>query len=291
VSVTSEGGIVRSIRFGLPLFLIFFVAPSWAQQAAPLQPQQTAQTPEQASAAIALIQSSLTVQNGGRPITDVTLNGSITFTQDATKGTGTFSYAASASGQSRSTITVLSGTETSFRDYSVSPKIGTYSGVDGVSKNANSVDMIGPHPALYFPAFIMASSLSASGFARADMGQETQDGATVRHVALWPAPTATVTVPTAANQQPEQQDIFLDPATLLPVALSFNLVGTNPDKRVTPFRKIPIYASEEVRFSDYRQVQGLPVAFHIQVYVQKTLVIDIQLSSVNVNTGVVVSGG
>lgn len=273
---------MRSARFAIPFCFFAFAISVWAQQPPP------AQTPEQASQAAALIQQSLNAQDGGTQISDITLNGSITITQGANKGSGSVVYAASAGGKTRGTLTMPSGTLNLFRDYSASPRIGTSSGPDGTSKNIDPLDMMGPHPAWYFPAFIMASASSTS-YASSDMGQETQNGATVRHVAIWPIYSPTVTVPTAALQEPGQQDIYLDPATLLPVASSFNLVGSLANKNVTPFRKIDLYAPEEIRFSDYRLVQGLSVAFHIQVYVNKTLIMDIQLSSVNVNTGVAIS--
>jgi hypothetical protein len=277
---------MHSARFGLLLLLSLISIPMRAQQVS--VPPNTVQTPEQAAQAAALIQQSLTAQTGASQLSDIILSGSVTIMQGANKGSGTVVYAASAGGKSRGTLTMPSGRLNLFRDYSASPRIGTSIGPDGTSKNVDPLDMMGPHPAWYFPAFIMAS-VSSTSYASADMGQETQNAAPVRHVAILPKYGPTVTVPTMALQQPGQQDLYLDPLTLLPVALSFNLVGSLADKKVTPFRKIDLYAPEEVRFSDYRLVQGLPVAFHIQVYMNKILVMEIQFSSVNVNTGVVIS--
>ena len=279
---------MRLARFGLLLFLWLFSISMWAQQLS--APQYTAQTPEQALQAAALIQQSLAAQNGGTQITDVTLTGSVVVTEGNTTESGTIVLTALATGQTKSILALPSGTRSSFRDYSVTPHVGKFIGPDGVSKDAAPHDLMGPHPAWYFPQFIMATALLAPGYSNVDLGQETRDGATVRHIAIWQNHGTTSALPTRALQQFEQRDFYLDPATLLPVTLTFSLIGTNPNTQVKRFRDIPMTTTEEIRFSDYRQVQGRLVAFHVRIYVHNTLVMEIQFSSFSINTGAVVAG-
>ncbi|PYU30180.1 MAG: hypothetical protein DMG28_19510 [Acidobacteria bacterium] len=70
--------------------------------------------------------------------------------------------------------------------------------------------------------------------------------------------------------------MYLDSASLLPVAITFNL---HPD--VDAGTDI----AGEVRFSDYRLVSGIRVPFHVQEFLNGGLVLDILISNVTVNLG------
>jgi len=65
-------------------------------------------------------------------------------------------------------------------------------------------------------------------------------------------------------------DLFLSPATYLPVAAKF---ATHPDRSSNI--DIPV----AVTYSDYRQISGVEIAFHIQKFINGTLVLDITASS------------
>src|SRR2546430_6247283 len=73
-----------------------------------------------------------------------------------------------------------------------------------------------------------------------------------------------------------QVDFFLDSTTLLPVAVTFNI---HPDDNA--MLDIPV----EIRFSDYRPVNGPYIPFHIQKYLNNGLCLDFLADSVNLNTG------
>jgi hypothetical protein len=85
--------------------------------------------------------------------------------------------------------------------------------------------------------------------------------------------------------------VYLDPSSLLPVGMTFNVHPydpKNPDRPLLPYRGNTFDCLEEVRFTDYRQIDGRMVAFHIQTKNKtgsKDIVMDIQLSSVSFNTG------
>lgn len=67
--------------------------------------------------------------------------------------------------------------------------------------------------------------------------------------------------------------LSLDPTTFLPASLNFNI---HPDKDAG--LDIPIV----VRYSDYRQVSGVTLPFHIQRYLNNGLVLDLQVESAEV---------
>jgi hypothetical protein len=77
------------------------------------------------------------------------------------------------------------------------------------------------------------------------------------------------------NSQPELAiDIELSSATLLPTRASFYI---HPDRQSSI--NIPV----EVTYQNYRSVSGVSIPFRIQKFVNGTLVLDITISSANVN--------
>src|SRR5207249_11619003 len=77
-------------------------------------------------------------------------------------------------------------------------------------------------------------------------------------------------------QNASRVELYIDAVTNLPTALVYN---THPDKNLA--QDIPV----EVRFSDYRLVDGVQVPFQIKKYLNRTLVLDVQISSAAVNSG------
>jgi hypothetical protein len=86
-------------------------------------------------------------------------------------------------------------------------------------------------------------------------------------------------------KQQTQYDIYLDPSTWLPVAMTFNrqFDPAAPSQFLAPAQTSSAGVLEEVRYSNYQQVQGIPIAFHLQVFFQGTLFSDIQISSAKFN--------
>jgi hypothetical protein len=79
-------------------------------------------------------------------------------------------------------------------------------------------------------------------------------------------------------------DLYLDAKSLLPLAT----VSTT-----TPHSSSPVFnptiarrISNEIRFSDYRVVEGVQVPFHIQKLVEGTPVLDLTVSEVKLNAGI-----
>jgi len=81
-------------------------------------------------------------------------------------------------------------------------------------------------------------------------------------------------------QHLSQVDVFLDSPTQLPVALAFN---QHPDNDAG--LDIPA----EVRFSDYRAVNGVQVPFRIQKYLNNSLILDIQIQTATLSSSLTAS--
>jgi len=265
---------MRYFRPGLLVFVFLLVS-------AFLSAQQSTTAPPP------ILQQALAALTGGSPVTDVTMTGTITVTNASGTQSGTITMVATASGQSQVVLDLPAGRNTDIRNYSANPRTGSWTGPDGTSHAYAATELMGPSPAWFYPAFIVSSAVSPN-CAASYVGQEIRQGATVQHVSITPNPAVFTPLPVIASLRSlpphfvlGQNDLYLDPSSLLPTALVRLISSRGPVWR----RR---YAPEEIRFSDYRTVEGRPAAFHIQAYLGSVLM-DTQLSSISFNTGAVIA--
>jgi hypothetical protein len=244
-----------------------------------------------AAQATPLLVQSLAAQTGGVQITDVTLTGTATIPGLSGSQTGSIVLVATATGRTQVTTTSPSGD--GIQDYTSGTRVGNYSGADGVNHKMPPQSLPSIHPAWFFPAFILAAGSSSADFGASDMGQETRHGVVVRHLAVWRQPGGpSPSLQAIGFQHASKHDVYLDPATLLPAILIFRTRAFNPNNPDAPLLSIPtdpVEIEEEIHYSSYQQVQGVPVPFHIQLFLRGTLISDIQLSSAKINTGVTIA--
>ncbi len=256
---------MRRIQIALVVWLTFFLSLSLAGQ----------QTGSSSPQALAILQKSLAALTGGQSIADVTLSGTARRIAGSDDQSGTGVLKGLASGAGRTDLNLSSGQRSEVQNLSASTPTGSWSGPDGVAQ-AMAFHNLLTEPAWFFPAFPIARRLLGSGFVATYVGQETHDGQAVEHVSV--SQTSSIQGPhgTPTFQHLTQIDFFLDSTTFLPAAMSFN---THPDNDMG--LDIPI----EVRFSDYRSVNGAQVPFHVQRYLNNILSLDFQTESVTLNSG------
>jgi hypothetical protein len=284
------------------IFCFAFLAAS-AQQSTPSSGPQTPQ-------AASILQQAVTALTGGSPITDVTMTGTITMARTpivpngasttatgVTTTAGTITYVATANGQGEAIVSFPSSTSTEIRSISGGTPTLIEVGTNGVSQAIQTQSAWSPHPAWFLPAFVLASGMSSPNYASSYIGPETWNGVAVQHVAVWLAPPSSAATGALSQlwQGASQHDIYLDPASFLPVAMTFTVHPydpTNPDRALIPYRGNSLDRPEEVDFSDYQQIHGRPVALHLHSTMTlaiELVVTDIQISSVSFNTGATVA--
>lgn len=224
--------------------------------------------------AVQLLRQALSALGSTSPITDVTLSGTAHYIAGSDDETGTATLKAIA-GASRIDLNLSSGPRSEIENILGAAPVGSWSGPDGVA-HAISFHNLLTDPGWFFPAFPITHGIS-SGYAATYVGHETREGQAVEHL----------TVSKISNVQPppgaptmghlSQMDFLLDSTTFLPTAISFNV---HPDDN--ELVDIPV----EVRFSDYRSVNGVQVPFHVQKLLGGALLLDLQFSTVALNTGV-----
>jgi len=248
---------------------------SFVLAASLLIPTATPQTA--ANPAAQYLQRALAALSANTPLTDVTLTGSAHYIAGSDDETGTATLKAIA-GASRIDLNLSSGPRSEIYNSSGGSPAGTWSGPDGVS-HAISFHNLLTDPAWFFPAFPITHGLS-SGYGATYVGHETRDGQAVEHLTI--AQISAVQSPHGAPQitHLSRMDFFLDSTTFLPAVTTFNI---HPDNNA--LLDIPI----EVRFSDYRAVNGVQVPFHVQKFLNNGLILDLQFQTAALNTGLATS--
>src|SRR5580700_849486 len=131
------------------------------------------------------------------PGTRVVLTGTIT-----TGGTsGSVSLSTTANGQSQIQLQLPSGSETETRSVSRFWRAGTWTDSSGAAHQVPVQDLAGPHPAWFYPSFILMSGLGSPDYVSSDLGVETRNGISVEHVAVWQVPISSLPASSAAYVQ------------------------------------------------------------------------------------------
>jgi hypothetical protein len=220
---------------------------------------------------VAVLQGSLTAMIGRTPIQDVTLTGSVTDSSGSKPSIGTVTARAIFPGNSRVDFSLAGGTLSEVRMKSASGITGSWTMGDGVMHPIPQHNLM-TESAWFFPVFALNNLLTNPAMAINYVGQE----GTLVHFIAYEIPTAASPDVAATTKHLSQIDVYLDAATLLPSKLSFNV---HPDNNA--LLDLPI----DVQFSNYQTVNGVNLPFHIQKFLNRALISDLQIQSATFNTG------
>jgi hypothetical protein len=221
------------------------------------------------------LQRSISQLVGNTSISDVTLTGSVRRIAGSDDDSGTVNIKAISSGSSRIHLALPNGQLSEVRVASASSGVvGTWSGPDGVAHAISYYNLLTDSG--LFPAFTFGGLAGSPNAVVTFVGQEAHNDASVLHVSAYRQPPQSNPSDAAMMQHLSQIEIFLDPTTLLPTALAYNI---HPDDN--GLLDIPV----EIRFSDYRSVSSAQIPFHVQKFINNTLALDLQFASAATNTG------
>jgi hypothetical protein len=253
--------------------------------------QQSVPTPAQSDPqAVSLLQKSLAAQVGTAQVADATLSGTAQRIAGSVDETGTSALTAMSAGESKLVLSFPSGTFTEIRTPAGQPPpsapagatipTGAWIGPDGIF-HAIVAQNLSTDPTWFFPAFTIGRLISSQNYVISYVGQESHGGQQVLHLSasqqFWPSASGQAPVPLPfLIEHVSQLDVYLDPTSLLPIALDFN---EHPDNNAS--FDIPV----EIQFSAYQSVSGIRIPFRIQKYVNRNLALDLGLATAALNTG------
>ena len=245
------------LRVGLSLFLL--VSSFVVAQNPPVSDPQ----------ALSLAAQSIAAMTDGNALSDITLTGNVTWIAGSDIETGTVTLLAKGTSESRVDLSLSGGNRSDIRNSSQGAWIR-----NGTS-TAYALHNCWTDAALFFPVL---TSLSASdpSIVLSYVGLENRSGLSAQHLRAYRYVSSQSTEVTAQTQQLSTMNFYLDSVSLQPLAVEF---AVHPDDDMnTDIRT-------EVRFADYRAVNGGLVPFHIQRLVNDGLVLDVTITGAAVNSG------
>ena len=250
--------------FGLASALLYSLAIRQAEAA----PQTVARDPQ----ALALIASSLKALTGGVAVNDVVLQATANYVAGSDEESGTATLTASGNQESLVQLNLSGGSRQEIRN----GPAGAWSGSDG-TPHSTATNNCWTDASWFFLALTLEAVAADPQTAVSYLGPDTSKGRPLLHLQVAhevPAQDASVT---ALILRLSTMDIYLDPQSLLPVVLDFNV---QPDTGVGA--SIPV----EIQFGNFQNVNGELIPFRIQKYLQGSLLLDLVVTNVTINSGV-----
>ena len=218
---------------------------------------------------VALAQSALpaVVTTPPSTLTDVQLTGTVTWHLGPDSDSGTFTLAATRSGQSRIDLQLSSGTRSEVRlDNGMNSHL--YLGTSG-NWTESAVHNSFVDANWFFPLFSTAALASERSFVITSAGTAS--------VQTQLSPNALSGASAATLQTLSTATFDVDPTTHLPTRMRWS---THPDN------DYGVNIRYEVRYSNYQMIHGVAVPFHIQRYFNGMLELDLTITNVVLNPGV-----
>ncbi len=222
--------------------------------------------------AVALARRALQALAGGTALTDITLQASATYIAGSDQQGGPATLVARGNVQSLLTLNLSAGQRQEIRN----GPAGAWSGPDGTA-HSMATHNCWVDAAWFFPALTLEALQADPTLSVAYVGPVEWNGAATIHLQFFHVVPGQAAAMTALIQRLSTVDLYLDPNSLLPVALGFN---AHPDNDLN--LNIPV----EIVFGGYRNVNGVLVPFRIQKFLQGTLTLDLAVTQAALNSGV-----
>lgn len=238
-------------------------------------PVQTATATKEPTAAVLAI-NALNAMGPSVALNDITLSAQVIRTVGSRSESGAAILEATSSGQTSLTYSLGHQQRTEIVNPSSDPR-GVWTDADGAWHSMATHNTWTP-TAWFAPALVLKAALDDPQLVLENLGPMKLNDAAVVHLRSSRTLPSTSGGPAtlAMIRRLSAVDIYLDATSNLPVELDFDL-HPNSNAGVD----IPV----AVRFSDWRQSAGAMLPFHIQKFLNGSLLDDISVSSIDLNRG------
>jgi hypothetical protein len=222
--------------------------------------------------ALNLIASSLNALSGSVSVNDATLQATAAYVAGSDQESGGAILIGHVNQESIVQLSLSGGTRQEIRN----GPAGAWSGPDA-TVHSMAIHNCWTDASWFFPTLTLEAISADPQVSVAYLGPDTSKGATMLHLQaarLLPGQSASATT---LIQTLSSMDIYFDPQSFLPLVLDFN---THPDTDANT--NLPV----EIQCGNFQNAKGALVPFHIQKFVQRTLLLDLTVSNVLVNSGV-----
>ena len=221
--------------------------------------------------AISLAQKSVAALTGGAAVSDVTLNANVISIVGSNNETGTGTFRAKGNAESRVDLSSSGGTRSSVRSASNGLPTGSWTNDEGSSPVSYAQHNCWTDASWFFPALSSLALTADQNVVFKYIGQELHRGVNTQHIQVFHVSTSFLPV-----QRLSSMDFYIDPLSFLPLAIVFNV---HPDENMY------VDLSNEVLFANYQPVSGIQIPFHFQQMFSGSLIVDVTITNVSINTG------
>lgn len=226
------------------------------------------------SQAIALAKEAVVALTGTGVMNDLTVTGTATWIMGSTHESG--SVVLKLKGGKESRVESDFGiSRIEIRNDSPVPS-GRWIGADAVSHALAFHNCLTP-PAWFSPLSTVEATLGTD-MTLFYLGQETHNGVSVDHLRAYR--NSSMKDPEGLTRRLTTVDVYLDSSSHFPTTVAFNIHPDNDAENDI---------ATEIRFADYRNVNGLNIPFKIQRFWQGVLNLDLVVNAANVNSGLLES--
>ncbi len=245
-------------RFAVVLSLVtLFVAISLGQTIPVSDPQ-----------ALSLAQKSMAALTGGAALVDVKLQGNVISILGADYETGSGTFQAKGTGESRVDLSLNKGTRSDVRKVTNGDPVGIW------KRNSETSQAYAYHncwtdAAWFLPALSALAQTANPNFIFSYLGQQQHGSINMEHLRVYQ-------LGLGPFPQLGTIDFYLDAVSLLPAAVAFKV---HPDNGL--LTDIPV----EVNFANYRPINSIQVPFRFQRMFNGSVVLDVTVTNAVLNIG------
>lgn len=225
--------------------------------------------------ALSLAAQSIAALTGVNSVSDVTLTGNATWIAGSDNETGAATLYVKGTSESRVDLNLTGGLRLDIRNDTAGYPQGA-SVIGSGSQQAWALHNCWINASWFFPALSFLATPSDPQLVYTYVGQVSRNGTSVQHFQISRYLAGQKAAVISLTQQISTIDVYLDSDSFFPVAFSFN---THPDSDA--MTNIAV----EVDFSNYQNVNGVQVPFHIQKFLQGSLALDLTVTSAVFNSG------
>ena len=250
-------------RLVFVLFLTTLIlSPAGAQTTAPTRDPQ----------ALTVIASSLKALTGSVTVNDVIVQAAANYVAGSDEETGTATLTALGNQESLVQLNLSGGSRQEIRN----GPAGAWSGPDGTA-HSMATNNCWMDASWFFPALTLEAVATDPQTNVSYLGADTSKGRPLLHLQVTRTGSAQDPNTAAVIQQLSAMDIYFDPQSLLPVVLDFNV---QPDTGLK--KNIPV----EIQFGNFQSMGGVLVPAQIEKYLQGSLLLNLAVITVSINSGV-----
>ena len=221
---------------------------------------------------LTLIGSSLKALTGSVSVNDATVQATAAYVAGSDEESGTATLTGHVDQQSLVQLNLSGGARHEIRNGAA----GVWVGPDG-APHAMATHNCWSDASWFFPALTLEAISTNPQVSVSYLGPDTSKGATLLHVRVSLLLSGQSASAASLILSLSTMDIYFDPQSFLPLVLDFNI---HPDNDAN------VNLAAEIRFGAYQSSNGVSAPTRIQKCLQNSLLLDLTVTNVAVNSGV-----